>query len=198
MNLTVFAGTFNPIHTAHLVIAEFVRAELNLEKILFIPSYNPPQKNINHTDYLHRYNMVAFALKDNAFFDVSDIEEKLSGISYSYNTISELYSQNPDINGKINFIIGADAFNNFRTWYEYEKLAKILNFIVVDRPKNLEIKDIIENINIDNISYKFVNSPKIDISSSLVRKRIHENKSIKYIVPEIVEKYIIENKLYLS
>lgn len=169
--LTVFAGTFNPIHIAHLIIAEAVRCDLNCEKVLFIPSFIPPCKNGETVSAEHRLNMVRLAVESNPYFEVSDIEFKLGGTSYTFNTISELYRQNPDIEGKINFIIGSDAFKSVTTWHKYEELEKLVNFVVIQR--------------------------EIQISSSYIRERIKENKSVKYLVPDAVEKYIIENKLYL-
>lgn len=196
MNLTVFAGTFNPIHIAHLIIAESVRTELNAEKILFIPSFIPPLKDNHVADAEHRFNMVKLAVKDNPYFEVSDIELKLKGVSYTYNTIQELYKQNPEINGKINFIIGADAFNDIESWYRSEELARLTNFIVLSRPKSKDVDEIVNNLKLKDFSYKFVEAPRIDISSSYIRERIRQNKSIKYLVTNEVENYIIENKIY--
>ena len=186
--LTVFAGTFNPVHTGHLIVAESIRCELNCERILFIPSYVPPCKNNNLAEFKHRFNMVKLATEDNPHFEVSDIESRLEGISYTINTINELYRQNPSYEGKINFIIGADAFNNIETWYEYEKLVKVLKFIVVARPGSKITKE---------LDYKFSEAPEVDISSSGIRNKINENKSIKYLVPALVERYIIDNRLYI-
>lgn len=196
MNLTVFAGTFNPIHIAHLIIAESVRTELNTDKILFIPSFIPPHRNSDIADAAHRLNMVKLAIKTNPYFEVSDIELKLQGISYTFNTIQELYRQNSEIKSKINFIIGADAFNNIESWYKYEELAKLINFIVLARPKSKDIKEIINNLKLKDFSYKFVEAPRIDISSSFIRQRVKEKKSVKYLVTNEVESYIQENRLY--
>ena len=198
MNLTVFAGTFNPIHIAHLIVAESVRTELNAEKILFIPSFIPPHKNNDLAGAEHRLNMVKLAINNNPFFEISDIELKLQGTSYTYKTIQELYRQNPDIEGRINFIIGADAFNNIETWHKYEEFAKLINFIVLARPKSRDVEEIVNNLSLKDFSYKFVEAPRIDISSSYIRQKIKEKKSIKYLVTEEVEKYIIENNIYLD
>ena len=218
MNPTVFAGTFNPIHIAHLIIAESVRVELNAEKILFIPSFSPPHRENDLASPEHRLNMVKLATENNPYFEVSDIELKLQGTSYSFNTIQELYRQNPEIEGQINFIIGADAFNHIETWYRYEELAKLINFIVLARPNHpldchseldsesiqrtestCYTKQTLNQVQGDSLfQYKFVEAPQIDISSSFIRQRIKENKSIKYLVPNNVEDYIIKNKLYLG
>ena len=196
MSLTVFAGTFNPIHLAHLIVAESVRTELNADKILFIPSNIPPHRDEDLASAEHRLNMVKSAVESNPFFEVSDIELKLPGVSYTYNTIQELYRQNPDITDKINFIIGADAFTHIESWHKHEELAKQVNFIVIARPKSKKVQEIINNLSLKEFSYKFIVAPKIDISSSDIRQKIKEQKSVKYLVPDSVENYIVENKLY--
>ena len=198
MTLIVFAGTFNPIHTAHLIMAEFAREELNAEKILFIPSFNPPHKDNDLAEVSHRFNMVKSAVKDNPFFEVSDIEIKLGGISYTYNTISELYRQNPYIKDRIRFITGADALGKIKTWYKPDELAKMIEFVVISRPGSKNLQDITDSIDLKDFNCRLVEAPEMDISSSAIRQRIKEKKSIKYLVPYAVEKYIQENRLYSS
>jgi nicotinate-nucleotide adenylyltransferase len=196
MNLTVFSGTFNPVHTAHLIIAETVRAELDLKKILFIPAYNPPHRNISLALPEHRLNMVKLAIESNQYFEVSDIEYNLGGKSYSYLTIKKLYEIYPDLTGKINFIIGTDAFKLIDSWYEAEKLAEIVNFIIINRIETLDIDEMVNSLRLKNFDYKIVKVPLIELSSTYIRNNLKENKSIKYLVPDNVEKYILENNLY--
>jgi len=184
MNLTVFTGTFNPIHTGHLIIAEHIRDYLDCNKILFIPSYIPPHKKELLANPVHRFNMVKLATADNPCFDVSDIEFRLGGISYTINTIRKLYEENPDISGKIKFIIGADAYPEIDSWYKSNELKKLVDFVVIARPNSPEI---------DNTVIK---APVIDISSSNIRLRVKNNKSIKYLVSENVREYIYGHKLY--
>ncbi len=184
MNLIVFAGTFNPIHTGHLIIAEHIREYMDCSKILFIPSYNPPHKNNLLVEAEHRLNMVKLATYDNPYFEVCDIEFQMKGISYTINTIRKLYEENPDINDKINFIIGADAYLEIDSWYQSDELKKILNFVVLARPNSPKINDIV------------IKTPVIDISSSNIRLRVKNDKSIRYLVSERVREYIYEQKLY--
>ena len=197
MSLTIFSGTFNPVHITHLIVAETVKTELNLDKIVFIPSFIPPHRDLSLVEPIHRLNMVKLAIKGNNDFEVNDIEFKIGDKSYSFCTIQKLYEENPNINGKINFIIGSDAFGLIDSWYEAEKLAKLVNFIIVQRPDGSDINSIFENIKLNDFTYKIVNIPQMDISSSYIRSKIKENKSIKYLVPETVEQYIIANRLYL-
>ena len=137
MNLCVFQGTFNPIHKAHLKMAHYALDTYNFDKILFIPAYIPPHKESDTKLAKHRLEMVKLAIQDTDRFEVSDIEYKSERPSYTYLTALELY-KNFDIEGKINFIIGIDAINQIDSWYEAEKLKKMLKFIVFPR-ENMKI-----------------------------------------------------------
>ncbi|EKE03172.1 MAG: hypothetical protein ACD_20C00236G0005 [uncultured bacterium] len=196
MKLTVFSGTYNPIHTAHLIIAEAVRDELQLDKITFIPAYYPPHRDLDLASPEHRLNMVKIAIADNPYFEVNDIEYQRQEKSYTYFTIQELLDKNPEASGKINFIIGSDAFKLIDTWYEIENLAKLVNFVIVIRPDNMEIGKLLDNVKLSNFDFHIVKTPLLDISSSDIRRRIKQNKSIKYLVPKAVEEYIYDNNLY--
>jgi nicotinate-nucleotide adenylyltransferase len=193
MNLTIFAGTYNPIHLAHLVLAETIRTELAYEKILFVPCFNPPHRTNELALPEHRLNMMKLSTKDNLNFEVSDIEYRLGGKSYSVNTIKQLYLDYPEIQGRINFIIGEDAFFEIKTWHKAEELIKLVKFIVLGRTCR---KKLLHSISSEELDYVFLDTPQLDISSSLIRKRIQEKKSIKYLVMQEVEEYILKNNLY--
>jgi nicotinate-nucleotide adenylyltransferase len=195
MNVCIYAGTFNPIHIAHLAVAEHVRNEIAADKIIFIPSFSPPHKNNDIIDPLHRLNMVKLAVEDNAFFEASDIEFHLEEPSYSFHTIKKLY-ETLRIESKINFIIGMDAFERIDSWYNAEKLADLVRFVVVPRSENIELEHLSEKIKLKNIDYIFVKAPFIDVSSTLIREKLNQGKSIKYLVADKVEKYINENNLF--
>lgn len=184
MEMTVFAGTFNPIHYGHLIMAETVRCSISSEKIIFIPSFIPPHKEDNLAEANHRYKMTELATSDNPYFIVSDIEFRMQGISYTINTINKLYEENPDIEGKIKFIIGADAYSDINSWYKGEELAELLDFVVLARPDCPKVHNHI------------INAPFIDISSSAIRDMIKAGKSIKYLVSDKVMEYIYEHRLY--
>ncbi len=168
MKLCIFAGTFNPIHNAHLKMAQCAYEQFGFDKIIFIPAFNPPHKNTALSE--HRYKMVEMAVKNYPHFEISDIEYKRKGKSYTYLTILELYEKY-DIEGKISFIIGKDAYKNFDSWYEAEKLKNLIEFVLFER------------------------APE-DISSTEIRQRIKENKSISNMVPKEVGEYIERHNLY--
>lgn len=196
MTITIFSGTFNPIHTGHLIAAETVRNEMDSEKIIFIPAYDPPHRNDYIAPFEHRFNMVNLAVKNNQYFDVSDIEYKLRGKSYSYETVKKIYEIHPELTEKVNFIIGTDAFKLIDTWHKPDKLAEIVKFIIVSREEILDQDSFLNEIKLKNLDCRIIKIPFIEISSTYIRSNIDKNKSIKYIVSENVENYIIENKLY--
>lgn len=197
MTFTVFSGTFNPIHTAHLIIAESVRDALNLSEIIFIPAYIPPHRNTDLAAPHHRLKMIEIATKDNEFFYASDIEFRRHEKSYSYETVKQLRESRTTKN-KINFIIGADAFTHIDSWHESEKLAELVNFIIVARPESESPQDIFNNIKLKNFTYNIVKAPSLDISSSYIRNKLKNGKSIKYLVTKEVESYIYKHKLFID
>lgn len=173
-------------------MAEYVLAHYGFDKIIFIPAYKPPHKDYNPDMCRHRLNMVKLATGNNPHFEVSDIEYKSEGKSYSYLTALKLYEQY-NIDGKINFIIGTDAFEKIKSWYESEKFKKIVDFIVFIREN--------ESVNLNYLktkgyNFEFTQMPFIDISSTELRNRIKQGLPINDLVTKEVEEYIYKNGLY--
>ena len=194
MKLCVFQGTFNPIHVAHLKMADYVLKNYGFDKIIFIPAYRPPHKNYDITLTPHRLKMVELAALSNPNFKVSDIEYKNERNSYTYLTILELYKKY-DIEGKINFIIGTDAFKKIDTWYEADKLKELVNFIVFVRENELDNKKYRE-LKEKGYNFTFAKMDFQDISSSDIRKNIREGNDISKFVTDKVKGYIEQNGLY--
>lgn len=196
MKLCVSQGTFNPIHNAHLRVCNFVIDNFNFDKILLIPAYKPPHKETGLAE--HRLKMAELAVKNVEKLEVSDIEYKRDEKSYTYNTILELYKQY-DIDEKISFLIGTDAFKNIESWYKSDELKKIVKFIVFIRENPIDYeKDIksFEKLRLKGYNYEIMKLPYMDISSTQVRNNIQKGLSIANLVPKSVEKYIKENGLY--
>lgn len=192
MKLCIFSGTFNPIHRAHLKMAEYVLENFGFDKIIFIPAYKPPHKDYDTNMCTHRFNMVRLAIEYNPHFEISDIEYRHEGKSYSYLTALQLKKQYCT-EDKINFIIGTDAFEKIETWYEAEKFKDLVDFIVFVREnKTVNFDDLKEK----GYSFEIARMPFIDISSTVLRERIKEGKSISNLVTEEVEEYIYKNGLY--
>ena len=194
MKLCVFQGTFNPIHNAHTRVAEFVAVKYDFDKILFIPAFNPPHKSLNLDMSYHRLEMVKLAVKKNLKFEVSDIEFRRKGKSYTYLTIKELYKEF-DIEGKINFLIGTDAFQYIEKWYETEKLKNLVKFIVFVREDNFDISKY-DYLKDKGYEFEFQPLSYENISSTELRKDLRLGKSISNYVAKEVEDYIKKNGLY--
>ena len=193
----IMGGTFDPIHYAHLATAEFIKDKYELDKILFIPSGNPPHKPKDITNKYDRYNMVLLATKSNKDFLVSDVEVNKEIRSFTIDTLRQLKKMYKNI--EIYFITGADAICDIEQWKDVEENFKLATFIAATRPgisplkAQEKIDQLVKKYNANIIS---VYVPSLDISSTYIRDQLKENKTIRYLVPEDVEKYIYENKLY--
>jgi len=190
----IFGGTFNPPHIAHLIHAECVRDEMSLDKVIFIPSANPPLKSSTEViDSSHRFNMARLAFGDDIHFEVSDIEIKNSGeTSYTTNTLLQLKELYKNDNIKLYLIIGMDNLIQLPLWKSPNKLFAMSEVLVINRP-GYYVQDAPDEF-VRRVVY--VPVPSLDISSTSIRSRIAQNKSIKYLVPEKVINYITQNKLY--
>lgn len=191
----VFGGAFNPVHLAHLIIAEDVRQQMHLDKVLFIPYANPPHKETGDlADAEHRVNMIKLAIEGNSFFEYCDIEIKkgTSEKSYTIDTLMELRQKYINEGVALYLIIGMDNLVELHTWKDPGKLFLLSQVLVLNRPGYL-IHDVKHEY---DRKATLIPAPDIGISSTDIRFKIKENKSIKYLVPGAVEKYIIENKLY--
>ncbi|MCC6758076.1 MAG: nicotinate-nucleotide adenylyltransferase [Candidatus Omnitrophica bacterium] len=182
-----FGGTFNPIHMGHLAIAQMAQERFKLDKVIFIPSHQPPHKNIAPlASAKDRYKMVRLATAGNEYFEVSDVETKRVGKSYTVDTLRHFRKSYP-AKVKFFFIIGGDSLGTLPQWKNIDEILKLAAFIVVNRPGYSDIK---------NIKHLTVTKPGIDISSSYLRERINSRKSIRYLVPEAIYHYIIKHGLY--
>lgn len=195
MKIGIMGGSMNPIHLAHLMIAENIREDFKLDKIYFIPTGNPPHKSLEVTPS-DRYEMTRLATFNNENFEVLDIETKREKISFTVDTLTELKKSFDDYF----FIIGTDTLFLLRSWKNIEKIAGLTEFIVAFRPGYTDmdkIKTEIESLNRElSIVVHVAKIPRYEISSTDIRNRIKENKSIKYLVPDIVIDYIREKGLY--
>ncbi|WP_300369631.1 nicotinate (nicotinamide) nucleotide adenylyltransferase [Brachyspira sp.] len=195
MKIAILGGTFDPPHLGHLILADTVITNCNYDSVIFIPAKIPPHKNISgEASNQDRLNMLKLSIEHDERFLLDEYELNNDKISYTINTLNYLYKNyKNDIEGKIGLIIGADLIKDFHKWREAEKISEIADIIVVNREDNDNLYK--ENINKYNI--KVIMAPRIDISSSIIRKRIKEEKGFRYFVVKKVYDYIIEKKLYL-
>lgn len=194
MKLCLFQGTFNPIHNAHLQVAEYALEHLEINGVIFIPAFKPPHKESEDNMARHRLNMVKLAVENNPKFSVSDIEYQLEDKSYTYRTITELYKLY-EIDGKIKFLIGTDAFEKIESWYETDKLKNLVDFVVFIRENNFN-KDRFEHLRKKGYNFEFMPLDFLDISSTEIREKTQRGESLNGLVPDKVEEYIKKNDLY--
>jgi nicotinate-nucleotide adenylyltransferase len=184
----ILGGTFNPIHIAHLIIAQMALETLKLDKVIFVPSYLPPHKKIKRLiSAKHRYAMVRLAIVGNSHFSLSDFEIKKKGRSYTIDTIRYLRSRYP-AGTRFFFIIGKDMLPGLQTWRAIGELVKLVSFVAVNRPGRISKRT--------TIKHHLINAPGIDISSSYVRNRALKKESLKYFVPDRVLEYIQQYKVF--
>lgn len=195
MRLCVFQGTFNPIHKVHLEVAKFAKEYYNFERILFIPAYIPPHKSVDKNLALHRFNMFKLAISEYNDFDISDIEYKREGNSYTYNTILELRKAYNITDEKINFLIGTDAFIKIRTWYKTDKLKELVHFIVFKRTNEFN-KDDFNELRGFGYDFEFAPMNYIDVSSTRLRENLGNGISINDMELPKIREYIKEHGLY--
>lgn len=194
----IMGGTFDPIHTGHLVTAEAVRIEYSLDKVLFIPAANPPHKQHSQvTPAFHRYIMTVMATYSNPHFYVSPIELERPGLSYTIDTVLALIEQYGD-KTDFYFITGADAMQDLPTWRNIDRLLDLCYFIAATRPGCIcSLDPVIKQFGIKGRQrIQRLPTPELEISSTDIRERVRQGRSIKYIVPESVESYIGKEGLY--
>ncbi len=200
MKIGICGGTFDPVHLGHLAVAEIVRCEFGLDKILFIPSGKPPHKNLDSvTDPIHRLKMVQCAVSTNPSFEAVSIEVERQGYTYTVDTLNQLHALHSE-STEFYYIIGADVVMDLLKWKNAEEVFTLTKFIALMRPgfQDEEFKNRIRYLKSKyGVEITGFEAPLIDISSTFIRDRIKNGKSVKYFITEPVERYIKENKLYI-
>lgn len=196
----IIGGTFDPVHYGHLILAEQARVEASLDQVIFIPAMVQPFKlNVKTADGDCRYSMLLEAVNGNPYFSVSRRELDSSDISYTINTLRACKDEY-GADTELYFISGTDAFLNLEKWFAAEELLTNFCFVIGTRPgyKEQELKLMLNRIR-ENFGTTVIeiNNSEVEISSTDIKKRIKEGKSIKYLLPSGVEEYIYHNKLYL-
>lgn len=193
----IFGGSFNPIHIGHLVIAEAAWQEFSLDKVIFVPTGDTPNKDMHYISKYMRYEMVAKAIEGNSRFAISSIERDRTGPSYTVDTI-HMFREQFGKEDQLYFICGTDSIADLPNWKYNVELLKCCEFISASRPGNEE--EIIRSVSyfgdLGKEKIHFLRSPELNISSTILRKLIAKNKSVKYLVPDAVIQFIHENDLY--
>lgn len=214
MHIAIFGGSFNPIHFGHLRIAEEVRQGLGPDRVVFMPAAVAPHKpGERQAPSEDRLQMIRLAIEDNPGFEVSDMELKRGGTSYTIDTVEELKGKKPG--DRISLILGDDSFNDISTWCEYERLLEMAHFIVVPRPgygtKNIGEALPVElarkfwydarsgsYLNSFGTSVTYFETTLMAVSSSDIREMTAGGKSARYLLPDKVMEYMLKKGLYSS
>lgn len=208
MRVGVFGGTFNPIHFGHLRVAEEVREELGLERVVFVPSSIPPHKELHlGVPAEKRLEIARLAVEGNPCFEISSFEVEEGGSSHSIRTIEhfrEVYGITPY------FILGQDAFNEISTWFQFPRFFDLAHFVVMSRPgtQRPDLRHVLGDESArfakTGTGYRndagnfilFVGVTPLDISSTLIRTLCSKGRSVRYLVPEKVEEYMRHERIY--
>jgi nicotinate-nucleotide adenylyltransferase len=217
MNIGLFGGTFNPIHTCHLTVADQVRQLMALDRIVFIPAGTPPFKAASLAPAADRLEMTRLAVQSHPWAEVSTIEIEREGPSYSIETVSALRREQPE--DALFFLIGADAFADILAWRDYRRLLTLCEFIVIGRPNRsfLSLRVLpwlsqaeparLQALDRGELTQEriaptaggriwLVHLPPCPVSSTQVRTAVHEGRSLESLLPEPVHSYILQRGLY--
>ena len=189
MEVGLFFGSFNPIHTGHMIIANIVKETTLVSEVWFVVSpQNPFKKNRNLLHEFDRLDMVRAAIADDFQFKAVDVEFNMPRPSYTIDTLTVLQEKHPD--KKFHLIIGEDNLASLPKWKNADQLLKHFSLIVYPR-KGSKPSDLIKHENV-----KMIEAPEVDISATLIRKLIREEKSVKYLVPDMVSGLIKDKEYY--
>ena len=191
MKICIFGGTFDPPHIGHLLIAQTVCEAETFDKVIFVPANKPPHKK-KISDVGDRLAMLSLAIEGNPNFEISDLEIRRGGISYTIDTLRSIEKNVIDAEDKLFYLIGSDSLLDLEFWKDPKEILKKCNVVVAIRP-GFRPSDIPAWI-LHRI--QFANIPRFEISSSNIRKRWRENKTIRYLVTLPVWEYINKNNLY--
>ncbi|MCL4134317.1 UNVERIFIED_CONTAM: hypothetical protein GTU68_010392 [Idotea baltica] len=200
MRIGIFGGSFDPIHQGHLILAERCRAEANLDEVWFLLCATNPLKSngANGTDR-QRCEMVELAIAGHEGFKLSKIELERGGVSYTVETLQQISDERPD--DELFFLMGDDSLEGFDRWKEPEKICQLCLPLIVNRPGSGVVDLSVLEKYVDADRFKLiqqlqVTSPMVDISSREIRSRIAADKSVRYLLPRAVQRYIETQGLY--
>ena len=196
MRIGIMGGTFDPIHIGHLVAAEEARTQFHLDKVIFMPAGIPAFKDGEHvTPAHHRYMMAELATISNPHFEVSDLEIKRQGITYTVDTMRHMKELYPE--AELFLITGADAVIEIISWKDSAELANLVTFIATTRPGyDIEQAKQRHQDSIINFKVAWIEVPALSVSSTDLRARLSEGRSVRYLIPRSVLGYINKLGLY--
>lgn len=182
----ILGGTFNPPHIGHFIMANEVKQALGLDEVRFMPNAIPPHKETSGTTDAQRVRMLELGIDGRSGFSIEMAELARGGVSYTFETMQTLVARET---ADFYFIIGGDSIDALHTWYRIDELVKLVQFVGVRRPGTAAKT---------HYPVELVASPEVDLSSTVLRKRLANGESVAYLMPESVETYIREEGLYGS
>jgi nicotinate-nucleotide adenylyltransferase len=200
MRVGVFGGTFDPVHSGHLILAEQGREQGRLDEVWFVPAPHPPQKDVNAvTRFEQRVEMLALALAGNPAFRIDELEKERPGPSFTVDTLAELHRRHPD--DEFFLLIGSDTLNDLPQWREPIRVLELAGLLVMARPDNpaLTAEQLRAKLHLPAsvpVRLQAIETPRIDISSRDLRRRAAAGRSLRYFLPRAVECYIHDKRLY--
>ena len=198
--LGVIGGSFDPVHVGHLGIAEEARVQFALERVVFVPAARPPHKGGGTgACAADRLEMVRLAIDGNPHFLASDVEMRREGPSYTIDTLEQIQRMYPEAH--VYFIVGADSLAELKTWHRAMELAERFDFIIVARPgvarpSKEELAGDFTGEIARKLDGRFLETAMFDVSGTRIRRRVGQGRSIRYLVPPAVERYILSKGLY--
>jgi len=200
--ILLFGGTFDPIHNGHLIIARSAAEKLRVERVVLIPSANPPHKNHSSlTPIRHRLAMTRLAAAGSELFEVSDCELNRPGPSFTLDTVRHFREQNGP-NVPLYWLVGGDTIKELACWYKVEQLVDECTIVTAGRPGcDMEVdfgvfRGKLSDEQIARLKQFILETPLVDISATQIRSRVRHDLTISDLTPPAVRDYIIENKLY--
>lgn len=207
MRLGILGGSFDPVHYGHLLLAESCREQARLDQVWFLPSAVPPHKQEQQlAPAAHRVEMLQLAIAGYAAFSVCTFEVDRGGVNYTVDTLAHLGQEDPS--RELFFLLGADALLELHGWKDSARICQLATLVVVGRAGDLHfgegssvtdwsrLEGVLQRAQIDAIGRHQVWMPRVDLSSSEIRHRVGECKSIRYRTPRAVEKYIETHEIY--
>ena len=197
----LLGGSFDPIHLGHLVLADEAREQLGLERVLLVPSRQPPHKpGRAMAPPAERLRMVELAVAADPLLEACDVELHRGGPSYSIDTVRGLLAGHAG-DWRVHFLIGADTLHELPTWYHIAELADLCDFCVANRPGHRldgfgALSPPLRPDQVDAIRDRVIAIPPMGVSSTAIRRRVRDGRSIRYLVPEAVRRHIDERGLY--
>lgn len=202
MRIGIFGGSFDPIHLGHLILAERCRENAELDQVWFMPSSLAPHKQDGaHGTDRQRIEMIELAIGGHEAFVLSKIELERGGVSYTVDTLEQIHEKHPE--DELFLLIGDDSLENFASWRNPQRICELATPLVVNRPGSGDVdlsllKPLVSELRFGQIEKWKIRCPKIEISSTDLRARVRDGKSIRFLTPRGVEKYIETQQVYLA